>query len=413
MNEPATGVIAPEAMRFDRGRDAHERWHNSYALLMAMGTVAGLREAMPELRTFVLSRAGSAGIQRVAANWMGDNQSRWDHLQVMVPMANGLGLSGQPFVGADVGGFFGDSTGELFLRWLQAGVLTPFCRNHCMLGTTDQYAWAWGDAVRDAAREAVQLRYRLLPYLYAAFLHAGETGAPVQRPLVFDAQYDPVVRSLDDEFLLGRDLLVAPVLAPGTTARQVYLPAGTWHDWHTGEVHDGGRWVVAPTPMHRIPLYARGGAVVPMWPTAPASTDGHHPSVVELHLFVPAQDGSWTSFLQEDDGVTTAAERGARVRTTCTVTRDGDRVVLRAVVYGDGYPEFARQRFDLVVHGGTVSQATGGRRGGGRRRVGEQPCRLRPASWRWWSFQRDGPRTVGKAAVAVSSITALTHTGSG
>jgi alpha-glucosidase len=306
---------------------------------------------MPELRTFVLSRAGSAGIQRVAANWMGDNQSRWDHLQVMVPMANGLGLSGQAFVGADVGGFFGDSTGELFLRWLQAGVLTPFCRNHTMLGTVDQYAWSWGGAVRDAAREAVRLRYRLMPYLYATFLQAAETGAPVQRPLVFDHQYDPVVRSLDDQFVLGRDLLVAPVLAPGTTSRQVYLPAGTWYDWHTGEALTGPRWVVAPTPMDRIPLYARGGAVVPMWPTAPQSTAGHFPDAVELHVFLPGSDGSWTSLLQEDDGVTTAADRGARVRTSFTVTRAGDRTTVEAVVEGDGHPEFARQRFEVVLHG--------------------------------------------------------------
>ena len=351
MNEPATGVIPPEAMRFDRGRDSHERWHNSYALLMAMGTVAGLQDAMPELRTFVLSRAGSAGIQRFAANWMGDNQSRWDHLQVMVPMANGLGLSGQAFVGADVGGFFGDSSGELFLRWMQAGVLTPFCRNHTMLGSVDQYAWAWGDAVRDLVREALELRYRLLPYLYATFVRAAETGAPVQRPLVFDHQYDPVVRSMDDQFQLGPDLLVAPVLAPGTTSRQVYLPAGTWYDWHTDEALTGPRWVVAPTPAERIPLYARGGAVVPMWPTAPASTAGHHPEAVELHVFVPGADGTWTSLLQEDDGLTTAAGQGARVRTTFTVTRSGDRVALQADVEGDGYPEFARERFDVVVHG--------------------------------------------------------------
>ena len=353
MNEPATGVIAPEAMRFDRGRASHERYHNQYALLMAMGTVAGLREAMPELRTFVLSRAGFAGIQRYAANWMGDNQSRWDHLQVSIPMANGFGISGQAFVGADVGGFFGDSTGELFLRWIQYGVFTPFCRNHTVLGTVDQYAWAWGDAVRDRAREAVQLRYRLMPYLYAAFLTASETGAPVQRPLVFDHQSDPVVRDLDDEFTLGAHLLVAPVVEPGATARQVYLPAGTWWDWHTDGAVSGPAWVVAPTPMESIPVYARGGAVVPMWPSAPASTADHHPAEVELHLFVPGEDGACTSFLQEDDGLTSAARDGARWRTTFTVTRTGDEVSLRADVEGEGFPEFARERFVLVVHGPT------------------------------------------------------------
>ncbi len=267
MNEPATGSIPPQRMLFDRGTASHERFHNQYALLMAMATQEGLLQAMPELRTFILSRAGSAGIQRHAANWMGDNQSRWDHLWVGIPMGAGMGVSGQPFVGADVGGFQGGTDAELFLRWMQYGVLTPFCRNHSEIGNVDQYAWAFGDHVLDLVREAVALRYRLLPYLYSAFLDAGETGEPVQRPLVFDHQDDPLVADLDDQYLFGRDLLVAPVTSAGCTARQVYLPAGDWYDWHTDEVHDGTRFVVAPTPMDRIPVYARAGAVVPMWPS--------------------------------------------------------------------------------------------------------------------------------------------------
>src|SRR4051794_26063722 len=305
MDEPATGEIPPERMRFNRGQDSHERWHNQYALLMAMGTRDGLREAMPELRTFILSRAGFAGIQRYAANWMGDNQARWDHLWLSIPMANGFGLSGQPFVGADVGGFAGHSNAELFLRWLQYGALTPFCRNHSMLGDVDQYAWSWGEAVLAEARRAIELRYRLLPYIYSAFITATETGAPVQRPLDFDHQYDAAVRDVDDEYLFGPDLLVAPVYEPRTTARQVYLPAGGWYDWHPGERFSGPVFVVAGTPMDRTPLYARGGAVTPMWPSAPASTD-ERPDVIELHAFVASDGGAHTSFLQEDDGLTLA-----------------------------------------------------------------------------------------------------------
>src|SRR3954453_5660200 len=181
MNEPATGNIPPGRMRFDRGRASHERYHNQYALLMAMGTVAGLREAMPDLRTFVLSRAGFAGIQRVAANWMGDNLARWDHLWLSIPMATGFGISGQPFVGADVGGFRGHTNPELFLRWMQMGALTPFFRNHSERGNIDQYAWAWGETVLAGARAAIELRYRLLPYVYAAFIRATATGAPHPR----------------------------------------------------------------------------------------------------------------------------------------------------------------------------------------------------------------------------------------
>ncbi|MFC4555245.1 TIM-barrel domain-containing protein [Georgenia faecalis] len=351
MNEPATGAIPAEAMRFGRGQFPHERYHNQYALLMAMGTTEGLLEAMPDKRTFVLSRAGSPGIQRYAANWMGDNMSRWEHLWMSIPMGAGLGISGQPFAGADVGGFGEDSSAELLARWTQYGALTPFFRNHAMAGTVDQYAWSFGEAVEDLVRDAIALRYRLMPYLYAAFLRASETGAPVQRPLVYDFQYDAAVRDIDDQYLFGPDLLVAPVVAAGTTARQVYLPEGTWYDWHTGERLAGPRFVTAATPMDRIPLFARGGAVVPMWSEAPPTTAGYRPDVVELHLFVPGADGTRTSFLQEDDGLTFAAADGARYRTELEVTRAGGRVRLDARVDGDGFAEFAREAFRVVLHG--------------------------------------------------------------
>ena len=202
-------------MRFGHGEYSHARFHNQYALLMAMGTTAGLLEAMPDRRTFVLSRAGFAGIQRYAANWMGDNMARWDHLWLSIAMGAGFGISGQAFVGADIGGFQGDTQPELFLRWMQYGVLTPFCRNHSEIDNVDQYAWAFGSVIEDHLRAAIKLRYRLIPYLYACFLTASETGAPVQRPMIFDHQYDGTVRDLDDQYLLGPDLLVAPVTAPG------------------------------------------------------------------------------------------------------------------------------------------------------------------------------------------------------
>jgi alpha-glucosidase len=352
MNEPAPGEIPPEAMRFDRGRSSHARYHNQYALLMAMATTDGLLRALPDKRTFVLSRAGFAGIQRYAANWLGDNLSRWDHLWMSLPMTLGLGVSGQPFVGADVGGFAGHAHGELFLRWMQCGVLTPFCRNHSEIGNVDQYAWAFGDVIEELCRQALGLRYRLLPYLYAAFVQAAQTGEPVQKPLVFEFQDDRTVRDLDDEYLLGSDLLVAPIYAPGATARQVYLPKGTWYHWHTGERFAGERFLIAPAPMDYIPLYARGGAVVPMWPEVPPSTAGYHPRVIELHVFVPEADGAYRSFLYEDDGLTFGFRDGAYYRTDFTLVRAGARLTLEATVSGDGYAEFAREAFGLVFHGG-------------------------------------------------------------
>lgn len=351
MNEPATGDIAPQAMRFGKGRYSHERYHNQYALLMAMGTTDGLLRAMPDKRTFVLSRAGFAGIQRYAANWMGDNLSRWDHLWLSMPMALGFGISGQPFVGADIGGFDGSTNPELFLRWMQAGTLTPFCRNHSSAGNIDQYAWAFGEVIEELSRRALQLRYRLMPYIYATFMRSTATGEPVQRPLVFEFQDDRALRELDDQYLFGSDLLVAPVYNMGVTARQVYLPEGTWYHWHTGERFTGKQFVVAPTPMDYIPVYARGGAVIPLWPDVPPSTAGYYPQAIELHVFVPAADGAYDSALFEDDGLTFKFRDGAYYRTDLTLTRAGNHLTLRATVAGQGYAEFARTAFHLVFHG--------------------------------------------------------------
>jgi alpha-glucosidase len=237
---------------------------------------------------------------------------------------------------------------------MQYGTLTPFFRNHSAIAWVEQYAWSWGEVVEDLVREAIRLRYRLLPYIYSCFVEASATGAPVQRPLIFDHQNDPAVCDLDDEYLFGPDLLVAPVLNAGATARQVYLPTGTWYDWHTDEVIAGPRYVRADVTMDRIPLYARGGAVIPMWPEAPPSTAGFQPSSIQLHVFAPKDDGTYLSTLQEDDGITFAAQDGARFRTTFALTRTGQQLTLRADVDGDGYPEFARQQFDVVIHGAVI-----------------------------------------------------------
>ncbi|MEO6999365.1 MAG: glycoside hydrolase family 31 protein, partial [Terracoccus sp.] len=287
---------------------------------------------------------------RFAANWMGDNQARWDHLRLAAVMGSGFGLSGQPFVGADIGGFQGDSNGELFLRWMQLGTLTPFCRNHSETANVDQYAWSFGTEVLDLAREAVRLRYRLMPYLYTSFVRAAETGEPVQRPLVFDFQHDPAAVAADDQFLFGPDLLVAPVTAAGMTARQVYLPVGHWYDWHTGELHEGGRHIVAPTPMDRIPLYARAGAAIPLWPDVPASTTAYSPETIDLHVFDPVVDGRWESRVVEDDGLTFESLTGARLTTTVVVERSGEQVSVQPSTQGEGFAAHRRRSFTVVRH---------------------------------------------------------------
>jgi alpha-glucosidase len=356
MNEPATGEVPPDAMRFEHGRQTHRRFHNQYAMLMAMGTTEGLLSEMPDLRTFVLSRAGSAGIQRYAANWMGDNCARWNHLWMSIPMALGFGISGQPFVGADIGGFMENGSPELLVRWYQCGALTPFCRNHNSRDQIDKYPWVFGETVEELCRAALELRYRLMPYIYTSFFRSSETGEPVQSPLIFQYQNDRTLRDLDDQYLFGSDLLVAPIYVKGETARQVYLPQGTWYHWFTGEKFNGRKWVVAQAPMEHIPLYARGGAVIPMWPSAPDSTMDFQPETIELHVFIPDEDVEDLSFLHEDDGRTFAFRRCAFYRTEFLLRRAGAQLTLDAKVTGDGFPEFARRHLRLVFHGGIGKQ---------------------------------------------------------
>jgi len=351
MNEPATGSVSPFGMRFDRdgANHPHERFHNQYGFLMAMGTHEGLLKARPDERPFILSRAGFSGIQRVSANWMGDNASRWDHLEMSMPMAQGLGLSGQPFVGADIPGFFATPTAELMVRWMQYGALTPFARGHNCERFDDQYPWSFGPGVEALCKAALELRYRLLPYIYSAFVVASETGEPVQRPLLFDFQQDRQARETEDQYLFGRSLLVAPIVRPGVVARNVYLPEGSWVDWYTRETHAGGQYRTFAAPLEHIPLLVRGGHVLTTHPEIPVSTAGLAPKVLELLVAVPLEEGSFSSELQEDDGQTFAATRGARLRTRFTLVRRGSQVTLQARTEGAGFPEFAREQFSLVL----------------------------------------------------------------
>ena len=181
--------------------------------------------------------------------------------------------------------------------------------------------------IQDHVRTAIKLRYRLMPYLYACFLtrlgdrRAGAAAAGLRPPVRRRPSATSMISTCS-----ARTCWSHRWSSPGSPPARSTCPAATGTTGTTGELVGGGRFVVAATPMDRIPIYARGGAVIPMWPEAPASTDGYHPAVVELHLFVPVSDGASHSMLQEDDGLTFAAVEGARFRTDFTVTRAGHRV---------------------------------------------------------------------------------------
>lgn len=316
VNEPTTfpegggGNSVPDELAADG--DGHPttlaELHNAYALLEARATA----EAMPG--GFVLTRAGYAGIQRHAAVWTGDVPSTWDGLQQTLPMLLGLGMSGVPIVGSDIGGYSGGATSELYARWLALGSISPFSRAHVTINTPGQEPWMFGDDVTAAARDRLGDRYRLMPYLTSLVDEAARTGAPILRPLVWEFPADPMVADLADEAMLGPFVLAAPVVEPGATTRSVYLPAGRWYELHSGAIYDGPTTVTASLAIAALPLYVREGAVLPSWPTGA-------PGALDLDVY-PAAEAS--GFTIVEDGKRTRAELVAQPDgASLSLTHDG------------------------------------------------------------------------------------------
>jgi alpha-glucosidase len=348
MNEPVVfpGATFPDEVqhRADAGITDHRVVHNVYGQLMAQATTEGIRRHNPAERPFTISRSGYAGIQRHALTWTGDNESSWEHLRLCIPMVLNIGLSGQPFSGPDIGGFSGDCDGELLTRWTQVGAFLPFFRNHSAISSGRQEPYAFGEPYESVCRRYIELRYRLLPYTYTAFWQAAESGLPVARPLALAFPADRRVASIDDEYLYGDALLVAPVLSPGGVGRGVYLPRAGWYDFWTGQPYQGPNDVPAHAPLDLLPLYARAGSVIPMGPVL-QSTNEIVPGTFDLHLF----PGSGMSQLYEDDGHSEAYQDGTRRVTTFTMDTGKNRMALVRSTTGSFDPGYSG--YDILLRG--------------------------------------------------------------
>jgi alpha-glucosidase len=312
MNEPASfgGQTISDIVQFegDGHPGSHLEYHNQYGTLMARAAYDGFRLLRPDRRPFVITRAGYAGVQRYATIWTGDNTSSWDHLRLALPMILGLGLSGIPFAGSDIGGFIGAPAADLYSRWLQSAALVPFARTHAMLGTPRREPWSYGPINERANRATIRLRYRMLPALYTAYFQHTDHGSPVVRPIFWTALSDSAALVTENEFLLGDHVLVAPVVDSGAQSRVVYLPAGRWYRMGSGEKYEGGRSSRVPAPevagdsgdttgLSGLPVFIRAGAVIPS--QSVLSYEGQRRlDTLELNVY----PGSAASQLYEDAG---------------------------------------------------------------------------------------------------------------
>ncbi|XP_024399119.1 uncharacterized protein [Physcomitrium patens] len=336
MNEPAVFKTVSKTMpetnihRGDEevgGVQPHSYYHNVYGMFQAKATYEGMLLANKDKRPFVLTRAGFVGAQRFAATWTGDNLATWEHLGMSIPMALNLGLSGQPFSGPDIGGFAGDATPKLFVRWMGIGSMMPFARGHSEKGTIDQEPWSFGPEVENLCRFALNRRYRFLPHFYTLFYQAHLKGLPVMTPLFFADPSDLSLRKRDDAFLLG-PILVSVSLTPKNRKENLegVLPKGIWQRFHFGDDNP------------ELPLlFLKGGAIVPTGPVIQHVGEAKLTDTITL-LVALNTEGKAEGMLYEDDGDSFGFKHGKYLLTHYEAQQfkeDGDEVVVR-VVHSEG-----------------------------------------------------------------------------
>jgi len=267
MNEPSVFNGPEVTMAKDKmhGEVEHRDLHNMYGMLYTMATHKGhLLRSENTLRPFVLTRSAYAGSQRYAAIWTGDNTAEWGHLEASIPMCLSLSIAGMGFCGADIGGFFGNPDGELFVRWYQAAAFQPFFRSHAHIDTKRREPWLYSAGELALIRAAVRSRYALLPLWYTLFYDQELNGTPPMRPLWYEFPGDEGSYTKEGSHMVGSSLLVAPVLTKGATQVNVYFPGNTlWYDIWSHEKLDISGSSNYAAPYEKIPVFQRGGTIVP------------------------------------------------------------------------------------------------------------------------------------------------------
>jgi alpha-glucosidase len=303
MNEPA--VFEIETMPYDVRHDydgdpgSHRKAHNIYGMQMARATYEGVKKFMSPNRPFVITRSGYSGVQKYSSVWTGDNVASWEHLGIANRQCQRLSVTGVSFCGSDIGGFIQSPSGELYARWIQLGVFHMFCRTHSSGDHGEQEPWSFGEEVEEIARVFIELRYKLLPYFYTTFWQHVTKGTPALRPLTFLDQMDTETHFRQDEFGVGDNLLVCPVMQEEVDGRWLYLPEGNWYYYWDDEFVEGSNEVWAEAPINIIPIYVRAGAVIPMYPLM--QYVGEFP-VEELFLHAYYDEKTVESTLYEDAG---------------------------------------------------------------------------------------------------------------
>ncbi|KAL5363683.1 glycosyl hydrolases family 31-domain-containing protein [Aspergillus floccosus] len=297
--------------------------HNLWGHGIIKATYAALSEIFPGHRPFIIARSTFSGSGAFSGHWGGDNWSNWPSMAFSIPQALQMSLLGVPMFGSDTCGFADNTDMELCNRWMQLSAFFPFYRNHNILGAISQEAYTWASVI-DASKTAMTIRYQLLPYIYTLFYHAHTAGHTVMRALAWEFPDDPSLASADRQFLLGPSILVIPVLEPGATSVNGVLPGliegrEKWYDWYnqTAVPLPSQANTTINAPLGHIPVFVRGGSVLPLQQPALTTRDARQtPWDVLVAL---NKDGEATGDLYLDDGV--SVQPDATVSAIFTVQR--------------------------------------------------------------------------------------------
>lgn len=350
MNEPAVfgSGSFPDDVRhqYDGHRGSHRKAHNVYGMQMVRATYDGLKKLYKNKRPLTITRAGYAGVQRYSSVWTGDNLASWDHLKLALLQCMRLSLSGVSFCGTDIGGFTGEPDGELFTRWIQLGVFTPFMRAHSAGDTREREPWSYGEEFEAINRKYIELRYKLMPYIYSTFWEHHKYGFPILRPVVMLEQDRIENRTREEEFTFGDKILISPILHPGQTSKTVYLPEGKWYNYWTHEAYEGGLEHTAHAALDSMPIFVRAGSVIPEWPLMQYVGEI---DLEEIKFQVYHSPYEVNSFYYEDHGDTFAYEQDIYTEKKFVVKGDDHSLSIRQFSEGLYTPRY--ETYDLKLIG--------------------------------------------------------------
>jgi alpha-glucosidase len=350
MNEPATwGNKFPDLVEFDfeGQKGTHRKGHNLYGIEMARSTYEGTKNLLDGKRPFLLTRAGYSGVQRYSAVWTGDNVASDDHLMTGIRLLSSMGLTGVPFTGMDVGGFTGNPTVPLFGRWLTIGAFSPYFRIHSGINTKESDPWSYGEKVEAISKNYIELRYKLLPYLYSTFNEAFATGLPVLRSLAIDYTHDNKIYdgTYQNQYFFGSALMVAPFESSKEFGK-VYLPdANGWYSFYNDRFYQGKEEFITEAPIEKLPLFVKGGSIIPMQSLV-QNTNEMPSDTLYLHVYNGKTGSSFTYY--EDDGKTYNYQKGEYFRRSISFDP-----VKKSLVLNDAEGSFTSKfkRVKIMLHG--------------------------------------------------------------